>query len=86
MEPRQATGDAGCETGVDGAAFQQAGQHPRLGQSAHPDGRLDRPARPTDEVGTPALDDVDDAEIHVRAEPPVQPHLVCADGGPPFDG
>ena len=72
--------------GTDGLASQHGREHPALGQTAHPDGRLDGASRATEEVAAISLHDVDDAEVDVRAKPAIEPDLVLAVGQAPLAG
>jgi hypothetical protein len=67
------------QAATDSITGQQSRQHPALWHPAHPDGRLDWPPRSSHEVGAVSLDNLDDAEVQVRAKAPVQSDLVGAD-------
>ncbi|WP_232288829.1 hypothetical protein [Mycobacterium avium] len=81
----QGATDPAGEPRVDIAARQLGRQHAVFGQPPHPHGRLARPGLAADPVVAVLLGDVDDAEVHLRAEPPVEPQFFVAVGAALLD-
>ena len=59
--------------------LQERRHHPLLGQTAHPDRVLHGLAIAVDTHVAVAADDRNDAEVGVRAETPVEPHLLLTE-------
>jgi hypothetical protein len=72
VEASQRASNPASQTAIHVAARQKVWQHALLGQTPHPHGRLTGAAGATDAKSAAIQSDLDNAEVHVRAEAPIQ--------------